>query len=277
MYLEPLSDLSWAYRLHYDIAFQTHWRRPHFADQSAGEHLTKVLSEICSRHGYHNLEMKAYPDHARLLLSLRPTDVLSKVLHALKANSSPEMCRHLGTSARLWARGYLARSVGRISVQAVERYLHCQPEHHGYARRVRPPVHRFRAQQKNPLKTAHASFELSHHIVFFTEYRKGVFTSEAGASLARYWLRVAGKQSCVIDQMSFLLDHVHLLVRTHPKSCIESTCLSLLNNAQYFMTKHFPELLIEAGVERLWQASAYAGTCGEMTTALVKWYLNQGA
>ncbi|MGH9764349.1 MAG: transposase, partial [Blastocatellia bacterium] len=165
MYLEPLSDLSWAYRLHYDLAFQTHWRRPHFADQPAAEHLTTLLSEICSHHGYHNLEVKAYPDHARLLISLRPTEVL-------------------------------------------------QPEHHGYARRVLPPVHRFRADERNPLKTAHASFELSHHIVFSTEYRNGVFTSEAGAALARYWLRVAEKHGFAIDQMSFLPDHVHLLVRT---------------------------------------------------------------
>jgi len=268
MHLEPLSELSWAYRLHYDLAFQTHWRRRHFKPVAAADHLTGLLKEICSRHGYHELETKVYPDHVRLLISLRPADALSKALHSIKTNSSAEMCRRLGITAPLWARGYLARSVGRISVKAVECYLALQPEHHGYARRIRPPVHRFRAVDKKELKTDHASFDLIHHIVFSTGYRKGVFSSTAGAALAQYWLRVADKHGFAIDQMSFLPDHVRLLVRTHPKSSVESVCLSLLNNAQYFMTRRFGSLLIEAGVERLWQASAFARTCGQMTTAL---------
>ena len=33
--------------------------------------------------------------------------------------------------------------------------------------------------------------------------------------------------------------------------------------------------LIEAGVDQLWQASAYAGTRGECTTALIKHWLSE--
>jgi putative transposase len=274
MYLEPFSGLSWAYRLHYDLAFQTHWRRPDFQGRVAAEHLTGSLK------GYARampITTKVYPDHVRVLISLQPAHILSKVLHAIKTNSSAEMCRRLGIQAPLWARGYLARAVGRISVNAGQSYLTSQPEHHGYGSRTRPPVHRFRAARKTELRAAHASFDLSHHIVFSSEHRKGVFTSDAGEALGQYWLRAANKHGFAIDQMSFLPDHVHLLVRTNPSASIESTCLSLLNNSQYFMGKHFGHLLTQSGVERLWQGSAFAGTCGEMTTALVKWYLSQGA
>jgi hypothetical protein len=67
------------------------------------------------------------------------------------------------------------------------------------------------------------------------------------------------------------------LVRAGPKTGIEEVALSLLNNGQHFVGKHFSGSLIGAGVDRLWQASAYAGTTGRVTTALVKAFLNQRA
>jgi len=48
-----------------------------------------------------------------------------------------------------------------------------------------------------------------------------------------------------------------------------------LNNGQYYIGKCQPLALIEAGVDQLWQASAYAGTRGEYTTALIKHWLSE--
>ena len=61
-------------------------------------------------------------------------------------------------------------------------------------------------------------------------------------------------------------------VRIVPKMSIEEVALTLMNNGQYFIGERYPELLIERGMTRLWNPSAYAGTCGETTTALImKW------
>ena len=46
-----------------------------------------------------------------------------------------------------------------------------------------------------------------------------------------------------------------------------------MNNGQHFVGTRYPERLIEAKVDQLWQASAYAGTCGELSTALLKSFL----
>jgi len=46
-----------------------------------------------------------------------------------------------------------------------------------------------------------------------------------------------------------------------------------MNNGQYFMGKNSPGELVEAKVDQLWQSSAYVGTCGELTTALLKAFL----
>jgi REP element-mobilizing transposase RayT len=66
-----------------------------------------------------------------------------------------------------------------------------------------------------------------------------------------------------------------LLVRITPKISIEQVTISLMNNAQHFMAKHFPVRLVEAKIDQLWQPSAYVGTCGELTTALLKAFLRR--
>jgi len=95
-----------------------------------------------------------------------------------------------------------------------------------------------------------------------------------GDALNSYWLRVAAARSFAIDQISVVPDHIHLRVRAVPKISIETCALLLLNNGQHFLSKKCPQLLVQSGLNELWQPSAYAGTCGEINTALVKHWLS---
>jgi hypothetical protein len=56
---------------------------------------------------------------------------------------------------------------------------------------------------------------------------------------------------------------------------IEVCALSLMNNGQHFIGQHHKGAMIEAGLDQLWRGSAYAGTCGQVTTALLKAFLSQ--
>jgi len=123
------------------------------------------------------------------------------------------------------------------------------------------------------LSVAHAVFDLKHHLVLGTSCRVGIFDSLLGESLANYWNRVAERREFAIDQVTVLPDHVHLIIRITPKMTIEECTLLLMNNSQYFVGKYYPQRLIEAGLKQLWQPSAYAGTCGELPTALLKAFL----
>ena len=96
-----------------------------------------------------------------------------------------------------------------------------------------------------------------------------------GESLIQYWQRVASARGFAIDRVPLVPDHAHLLVRIAPKMSIEECAFSLLNNGQHFVGQHAPEALIQARIEQLWQASAYAGTTGKVTTALVKAFLSE--
>ncbi len=272
MYLTPFTSVAWAYQLHYYLCFRTHRRRPLFSSKAA--QLIELVSEICARHDYHLLECRPYPDQIRCLVSLQPAQPISKVLQTIKTNSSREFSEQFDLAKPVWARGFLAKSVGRMRIGAVRKYLEQQSKHHGYDSRVLPPVYRYRASQPSALQATHASFELNHHLVLATCQRKGVFSSNLGRALSDYWLRVAARRGFAIDQISVVPDHVHLLVRTVPKMSIEECALLLMNNGQHFIGKNFPQRLVEAGINQLWEASAYAGTSGEFTTALIKAWLS---
>jgi len=101
------------------------------------------------------------------------------------------------------------------------------------------------------------------------------FDAAVGKALTNYWLKVAAEREFAIEQISILPDHVHLMVKIAPKVSIESCAFSLINSGQYFIGNRLPRLLVEAGRDELWQPSADAGTCGQMTTALVKSILSR--
>jgi putative transposase len=270
MFLTPFKTLTWAYQLHYYLCFRTHRRRRPFR---SNESLLKALiTDICEHQQYHLLACKPYPTQLRTLVSLRPEQSVAKAIQAIKTNSSREWSRRFNLRPPLWARGYLAQSVGHVRISAVRRYLEQQSAHHGYRSRWLPPVYRYRVSKPIELKAAHAVFDLSHHLVLSTRWRKGVFNSVSGRALVRYWLRVALKHRFAIDQVSTVPDHIHLIVRIMASMTIEECTLLLMNNGQHFMGKYYPELLVQVGIDQLWQASVYAGTCGKYTTGLLqKW------
>ena len=274
MLLQPVTDLRWAYQLHYYICFRTRWRRQEFGEAKRESALYGLLGEVCGNHDYHLLQHNIFPDHLRCLLSLKPDQSIADVLNKLKSNISREFCSEFSLKAPLWATGYLARSVGRVRLQAVKQYLANQAEHHGCSRRVNPPVFRYRSDQPATLRATHSVFDLSYHLVLATRYRRGVFGSTLGGELVDYWLKVASKRGLALDAASVLPDHVHLVIRLAPATSIEECALSLMNNSQQWMEKHYKRALMQAELDVLWQPSAYAGTCGKVTTAMVKAFLS---
>ena len=260
MILTPYKTLTWAYQLHYYLCFRTHRRR-----YPIDPFLKTLLHEICDRHDYHLIACKSYPTQLRILVSLRPNQPVAKVIQTIKTNTSRK--------TRFWARGYLAQSVGRVRTRVVRRYLEQQAAHHGYDSKQSPPVYRYRARPRRKLSANHAFFDLSHHLVLSTRWRRDVFSFALGRALTDYWLRVAAVRRFAIDQVSTVPDHVHMIVRIVPSMSIEECALLLMNNGQYFMAKNYPQVLIQARIDQLWQPGAYAGTCGQYTTGLMQRWL----
>lgn len=133
-YVEQRQSWSAAFRLHYHIVFATKYRRPVLVDAVA-KRLLVVLQDICTKEQYLPLAISIQPEHVHLLLSLRPTHTLSKVLQMLKGASSyimlqefPQLVEAIGKRA-LWAEGYSVDTVGRANVAQIKAYLERQDEH----------------------------------------------------------------------------------------------------------------------------------------------------
>lgn len=271
MILTPYDSLSWAYELHYYLCSQTHLRRESLLGREL--FLEQVIAEICDHHDYHLLECRPYANQFRSLVSLRPSQSVAKTITTIKTNASREFNRKFSVAPPLWARGYLAQSVGHVRIGAVQHYLELQPTHHGYDKRVNPPVYRYRSQPPIILQAPHCVFNLAHHLVLSTRYRQGVFSAQLGSDLTCYWLKVAEKHKFAIDQISVVPDHIHMILRIRPVVSIEECVLLLMNNGQYFVGKHYPHHLVRAQIGQLWQPSAYVGTCGNYTTGLLQHWL----
>jgi REP element-mobilizing transposase RayT len=199
MQLEAFKEISWAFQLHYHICFRTHRRKTVLDDRSRTVALSQALTDLCKINARHLLEKDCQPAHVQLVLSLRPSQLISDALKTLKGRSSAALCQEFALTPPLWARGYLTRSAGRVRVQAVKHYLARQAEHHRYTKRALPPVFRFRATKPQVLTTAHASFDLTHHLVLATKVRRGVFDSKTGEALVNYWIKVAAKRGFAVD------------------------------------------------------------------------------
>ena len=208
--------------------------------------------------------------HDRIMLLSNEPHTLHKPHVGLSASLLP-LFSHASSEAAI---SYLARSTGQVRISAVRKYLDQQSAHHGYDSRLLPPVYRYRAKEPTILMASHATFELTHHLVLSTWQRKGIFDSSLGRTLNDYWLRVATKRGFAIDQLSVVPDHIHLIVRMVPSMSIEECALLLMNNGQHFVGKNYPQVMIEAGINQLWQPSAYAGTCGDYTSGLIQKWLN---
>ncbi|PWT87959.1 MAG: hypothetical protein C5B55_13935 [Blastocatellia bacterium] len=78
------------------------------------------------------------------------------------------------------------------------------------------------------------------------------------------------RERVALIKVSFVPDHLHIALRVHPAVCPSDTVVALMNSAQETVGSQ----LIRAGIDRLWQPSAYVGSYGELTTAQVRRYID---
>ncbi|HYG77715.1 MAG TPA: IS200/IS605 family transposase [Planctomycetota bacterium] len=76
-----------------------------------------------------DLKSKALIDHVHLVISLSPTIAISDFMSKLKGNSSKWVNENQAETFA-WQTGYAAFSVSQSNMEAVEKYIAKQEEHH---------------------------------------------------------------------------------------------------------------------------------------------------
>ena len=268
------SRLDPAYQLHFYLCFKSHCLRPCFADQPVRDTLREVVDDVCQREGYHLLEAQTSPDHFRLLVSLKPEHPVSQVVKTLKGNLSRALGQRFGATQRWLARGYFARTSGKMNLEAVRSYISNQVSHHGYRGKWTEALEYANPAFKSlAFEFSHLVSMLNYHMVLVTKGRAAVFDHTIAPSLIRYLVAVGGKRGFAIERMSILPDHCHVLFEAVPSTSINDIALSLMNNTAHWMGKHYWGVLKQTDAWDLWEPSYYAGSVGEYRTAQVKRFL----
>ncbi len=243
---------------------------------------SQSLYDLIQPYGIHLLEFVSSAHEIQGLLSLKPTEATSTAISKTKGRISKWLSDQLAatqTQARKkhLATGYFAVTVGQSDAATIDAYLEKQSEHHGYADRARPPIWvqsiKHSDSDRHLLRTDHAVTLLRYHLVFASPFRCGVFTDQSARRVTDRWLEL--QRNFVIDKVSFLPDHVHVAVLVHPTVPPADVVVDLLNSAQETMWNQFSNLVVKAAIERLWQASAYIGSFGDLSSNAVGSYMRR--
>ena len=173
--------------------------------------------------------------------------------------------------AKLWARGYFARSSGKVNLDLARQYVDSQVSHHGYKGEWTKPLSFRNEQFRSPaFHLAHSFCVLNYHLVLATQDRIPLFDEAIATPLFKYVLAVGEKYNFAIERIGLMPDHMHLIVEARPDVSIEDCAKAIMQNTCYWMGRRYSGVLKETQAWKVWQPSFYAGTVGEYTTAQVK-------
>ncbi len=278
-YTQDELEFAWCNRVYF--RFRTHRRK-------AIDSLTRldklVFSDLLEPYGIHILEFAADTTDIRLLASLSPCESVSSAASKIKGRLSKWItdCVAYGSAVekQKWlGRGYFATTTGSSTETEVNDYLDRQAKHHGYDRRVNSPdfvqSYAFCEEDQRVLGTDHAATRLRYHLVLATQWRYGVFIKESASAVADCWRAIDSEMKAVIQKVSFVPDHVHIAVALHPTVSPASVATALMNSAQNLMWEKFEGDVVRAKLNRLWQASAYVGSFGDLRSAAIASYVRR--
>lgn len=116
--------------LHYHLVFSTKNREPWIAKEIE-QRIWAYLGGVARENGLKAVIVGGIENHVHLLVAMRPTMTVSKVLQLLKGASS-HWIHETFPKLRLfqWQDGYGAFTVSKSQLAEVAEYIRCQREHH---------------------------------------------------------------------------------------------------------------------------------------------------
>jgi putative transposase len=280
MLIQPYSiaelHFAWSFRVY--VRFRTHHRR---RNEALARLDSATLGKLLEPYEINVLEISAGTLDVRAMLSLRVQESVSAAVRRLKGRISKWLSTQSADSGekKILGRGYFAVTTGKSTADEIAKYLDSQGQHHGYETRVRPPVYVKTSERvgesRSQLATDHAVKSIRFHIVFATQWRKGVFSEATGRAIAERWRSLEPSARFSIVKVSFVPDHVHIAVETHPAVSPAEVVEKLMNSAQELMWERFDDCVIEAKVSRLWQASAYVCSYGDLSSSELGAYVRR--
>ena len=119
----------------------------------------------------------------------------------------------------------------------------------------------------------HCVFVMHVHLIFVTKYRRNVFDADAHAKLKEHFNRVCKDFEAELDECNGERDHVHLLIRYHPKISVSSLVRSLKGVSSRMLRQERPDIAANYWKEQLWSPSYFSASCGGAPLEIIKQYV----
>lgn len=139
------------------------------------------------------LETDITPELLRILISLTPAQTVSQAVQRFKGNISRQFSlafpARLSTlrMSTLWAKGYFARSSGKVNKTTIRKYVEDQVSHHGYRGDWTRALAFKNPDFKSPsFKLAHCLTILNYQLVLVTPFRKPLFDDAIAPKLFEF-------------------------------------------------------------------------------------------
>lgn len=117
-----------AFQLYAHLTWHT-WQRRGCLDQTAVEEFLVAARNATAVTGIRVLECAVLADHVHLLVSFRPTCVLSDFVRLVKSGSAFRANTRVPGAVR-WGRGFYAATVSKSQLRRVVSYIRDQHRHH---------------------------------------------------------------------------------------------------------------------------------------------------
>ena len=112
------------------------------------------------------------------------------------------------------------------------------------------------------------------HLVFVTQYRRGVFTKKILEDLKGIFAEVCKNFEANLEEFDGEDDHVHLLVTYPPKMTISHLVNSLKGvSSRLIRKKDYPSIRGKLWGKSLWSPSYFAGSCKGAPLSVLKQYI----
>jgi REP element-mobilizing transposase RayT len=272
LYTYQPHEISFAFCYRVYFSWRTHRRRS-FSPLTKLQRTT--LDALLRPYHIRVLECVTTQTDLRCIVSLKPVETVSGCAGKVKGRVSKWLREELNLTdlQPLLSNGYFACTTGKTRSRVVERYLSLQSEHHGYSNRILPPIcveqYPLTDEDERRISPHHAVVIAKFHLVFSTSGRRGIIGSAQGRRIAKAWLKIQQELQIALIKVSFVPDHVHVALRSHPSVSPANIAAGLMNSAQQVTERE----LIEAGVNRLWMNSAYVGSYGDLSSAQIRKFI----
>jgi putative transposase len=122
-------------------------------------------------------------------------------------------------------------------------------------------------------RTQEPVYSLKFHLVWCPKFRRPVLVKAVEKRLREILAEKAEELQATIVALEVMPDHVHLFVETDPRWSISQLSRQFKGYTSHVLREEFPDL--RSRLPTLWSRSYLAGSCGAVTEATVRRYIQE--